>query len=137
MTDREKYLLEKEQACGLDKSERYELDQLAKNSKRLSNKIIEVEWLYEDELNEKEHRYSNIISLHTDTALGQAINYCNDKDNFDALNAILSKEFEVVDDDIVFYLTDINDEDDEVIKSELRASNDMVVFGLEVVGEAE
>lgn len=106
-------------------------------TKCLSNKLIEIEWVYEDELEETDHRYSNVLSIHTDSALGRAIDCCNDKENFDALNAILLKEFEVVDDDIVFYLTDIDDEDDEVIKAELRESNDMVVFGLKIVGETE
>lgn len=102
--------------------------------------IYEIEYKFEDELNEIGWRTGNLCVYETGTPSGDTIDYtlelANEDGDFAGVDNLLSKLFGLRDDDIVFYFDRAGVEDESLV-SELQRDFDIIINDLAEVDKYE
>lgn len=102
--------------------------------------IYEIEYKFEDELNESGWRNSNLCVYETGTPSGDTIDHAlelaNEDSDWSGVDNMLGKMFGLRDDDIVFYFDRAGIEDESLVL-ELQHDFDIIINDLKEVDKYE
>ena len=102
--------------------------------------IYEIEYKFEDELNESRWRNSNLCVYETGTPSGdtidRALELANEDGDFTGVDKLLGKMFWIRDDDIAFYFDRAGVEDESLV-SELQRDFEIIINDLKEVDKYE
>ena len=100
--------------------------------------LCEIEYLFQDELKEKDHRCSNLVVYDSQDEIGEKLSSALNAEDFDEVDNILSEHFGIKDDDVAFYQdwNELPPEDGRNAASlilELQSGMDILVYDLTYV----
>lgn len=97
--------------------------------------LYEIEYLFQDELDEKDHRNSNLVVYDSQDETGGKLSSALSAEDFDEVDNILSEHFGIKDDDVAFYhdWNNLAPEDGKNAASlilELQKDQDILIYDL-------